>query len=124
MTGLMKILSDLITGRSSENTRLPGGLMMQYRQAGPDNPVNRLLCYRAGTEPSVTEMMVVHQHIERLLPVGTAIQQDSKLVTYQGADGLERRGYVLHWQSISAPPRQASLLGDVESTGAGAYEGL
>ncbi len=62
---LRRMIDELIQGKVPRH-ELKGGLLLRFAQANDDQP-NRLLCYRPGVKPSLTELGVVRRELEGLL---------------------------------------------------------
>jgi len=107
MATLIDVLNEMLKGRETY-MELTGGLRLQYRQADGENPNCRLLCYRIGTVgPSDRELVTVRQHVEALLPAGTAVRLEPEF-EYVGGDSLTRHCRAFTWQPA---PTQAALFG-------------
>lgn len=103
-------IRQLIKGEIQSPHELRRGLILSYKDATPDNPKNRLLCYRNGKKPSVTEMRTVVRDLQSVVP---DVQiEESDYWTWRSERGLIYGCYTLLW----FPPGgmvQAELFGQV-----------
>ncbi len=92
---LTDIIQSLIRGEIKSPFPLTGGLRLRFKQATTEHP-NRLLCYRNGRRPSVTEMRVMVRELGAVLPAGVEIAQ-SDYWTWRNEKGVIYGCYTLSW---------------------------
>lgn len=92
---LPDIIKGLIRREILSPKELRGGLLLSYKDATPDNPVNRLLCYRNGRRPSVTEMRTMVRDLKTVVPEVEIAESD--YWTWQSERGVTYGCYTLSW---------------------------
>lgn len=95
---LTGIIRALIRRDIPSPKELEGGLILAYKDAEPRNPVNRLLCYRNGRKPSVTEMRTMVRHLKVVVP--EAEIRESDYWTWQSERGVIYGCYTLSWAPV------------------------
>lgn len=92
---LPDIIRGLIRREITSPHRLRGGLILAYRDATTTEPANRLLCYRNGSRPSVTEMRVMVRELAVAVP--DAQISESDYWTWRSGRGVVYGCYTLSW---------------------------
>ena len=92
---LTEIIRGLIKGEIPSPRELRRGLILSYKDATPDNPRNRLLCYRNGQKPSPLEMRIVVRDLQSAVPDAEIVESD--YWTWRSKTGLIYGCYTLSW---------------------------
>lgn len=92
---LPEIIRALIKGEMKSPHELRRGLILSYKDATPDNPRNRLLCYRNGQKPSPLEMRIVVRDLQSVVPDAEIVESD--YWTWRSKTGLIYGCYTLSW---------------------------
>ena len=95
---LPDIIKALIKQEIHSPKELRGGLLLSYKDATSDNPANRLLCYRNGRRPSVTEMRTMVRDLKTVVPEADITESD--YWTWQNGKGLIYGCYTLSWPPV------------------------
>ncbi len=95
---LPDIIRALIRRELASPWELNGGLILAYKDATPDNPFNRLLCYRNGQKPGVTEMRTMVRDLQKVVP--DAEIKESDYWTWKNERGLVYGCYTLSWAPV------------------------
>lgn len=95
---LPDIIKGLIKRQIPSPKELRGGLLLSYKDADPGMPLNRLLCYRNGRRPSVTEMRTMVRDLKTVVPEVDITESD--YWTWQSDKGLIYGCYTLSWPPV------------------------
>lgn len=95
---LPDIIKALIRREIPSPKELRGGLILAYKDASVGNPHNRLLCYRNGRRPSVTEMRTMVRDLKVVVPEVDVTESD--YWTWQNDRGVIYGCYTLSWPPV------------------------
>lgn len=95
---LPEIIKGLIKQQIPSPKELRGGLLLSYRDADPGMPMNRLLCYRNGRKPGVTEMRTMVRDLQVVVP--EAEIKESDYWTWKSDKGVVYGCYTLSWAPV------------------------